>query len=325
MKPVKNIQVKRKEENVYLLSLRGIKKMYLDFMYLSARNKETWFHLIAILTVSIWGSTFIATKSLINHGLTPVEIFTYRFSLAYVCLLAVCHRKMLANSWRDEGFFLLAGLTGGSLYFISENSALEITMASNVSLIVCTTPVLTVLLSSLFFREKLRKGFVIGSLVALSGVALVVFNGSVLLKLNPLGDCMTLVAALSWAFYSLILRRMGNRYSTLFITRKVFFYGLLTLFLYLPFVSSSFHPDRLGLPAVYINLLFLGIVASMLCYISWNACVRMIGASRASNYLYINPLVAVWASHVFLSEPITSTALLGAVLILGGVYMVERL
>ena len=247
-------------------------------MYLSARNKETWFHLIAILTVSIWGSTFIATKSLINHGLTPVEIFTYRFSLAYVCLLAVCHRKMLANSWRDEGFFLLAGLTGGSLYFISENSALEITMASNVSLIVCTTPVLTVLLSSLFFREKLRKGFVIGSLVALSGVALVVFNGSVLLKLNPLGDCLTLVAALSWAFYSLILRRMGNRYSTLFITRKVFFYGLLTLFLYLPFVSSSFHPDRLGLPAVYINLLFLGIVASMLCYISWNACVRIIGA-----------------------------------------------
>lgn len=232
---------------------------------------------------------------------------------------------MLANSWRDEGFFLLAGLTGGSLYFISENSALEITMASNVSLIVCTTPVLTVLLSSLFFREKLRKGFVIGSLVALSGVALVVFNGSVLLKLNPLGDCLTLVAALSWAFYSLILRRMGNRYSTLFITRKVFFYGLLTLFLYLPFVSSSFHPDRLWLPAVYINLLFLGIVASMLCYISWNACVRIIGASRASNYLYINPLVAVWASHVFLSEPITSTALLGAVLILGGVYMVERL
>lgn len=154
-------------------------------MYLSARNKETWSHLIAILTVSIWGSTFIATKSLINYGLTPVEIFTYRFSLAYVCLLAVCHRKMLANSWRDEGFFLLAGLTGGSLYFISENSALEITMASNVSLIVCTTPVLTVLLSSLFFREKLRKGFVIGSLVALSGVALVVFNGSVLLKLNP--------------------------------------------------------------------------------------------------------------------------------------------
>ena len=118
---------------------------------------------------------------------------------------------------------------------------------------------------------------------------------------------------------------MGNRYSTLFITRKVFFYGLLTLFLYLPFVSSSFHPDRLGLPAVYINLLFLGIVASMLCYISWNACVRIIGASRASYYLYINPLVAVWASHVFLSEPITSTALLGAVLILGGVYMVERL
>lgn len=293
-------------------------------MQLSLRNKETWFHLIAVLTVCIWGSTFIATKTLINQGLTPVEIFTYRFSLAYLCLLAFCHQKLMANTWRDEGLFLLAGLTGGSLYFISENSALEITMASNVSLIVCTTPVLTVLLSSFFFKEKLRKGFIAGSLVALSGVTLVVFNGSVLLKLNPLGDCLTLLAALSWAFYSLILRQMGNKYSTLFITRKVFFYGLITMILYLPFAPSSFHLERLCYPLVYGNLLFLGIVASMLCYLSWNACVRIIGASRASNYLYINPLVAVWASHLFLSEPITPTALLGAGLIIGGVYIVEK-
>lgn len=293
-------------------------------MQLSLKNKETWFHLIAVLTVCIWGSTFIATKTLINQGLTPVEIFTYRFSLAYLCLLAFCHQKLMANTWRDEGLFLLAGLTGGSLYFISENSALEITMASNVSLIVCTTPVLTVLLSSFFFKEKLRKGFIAGSLVALSGVTLVVFNGSVFLKLNPLGDCLTLLAALSWAFYSLILRQMGNKYSTLFITRKVFFYGLITMILYLPFAPSSFHLERLCYPLVYGNLLFLGIVASMLCYLSWNACVRIIGASRASNYLYINPLVAVWASHLFLSEPITPTALLGAGLIIGGVYIVEK-
>ena len=293
-------------------------------MQLSLRNKETWFHLIAVLTVCIWGSTFIATKTLINQGLTPVEIFTYRFSLAYLCLLAFCHQKLMANTWRDEGLFLLAGLTGGSLYFISEKSALEITMASNVSLIVCTTPVLTVLLSSFFFKEKLRKGFIAGSLVALSGVTLVVFNGSVFLKLNPLGDCLTLLAALSWAFYSLILRQMGNKYSTLFITRKVFFYGLITMILYLPFAPSSFHLERLCYPLVYGNLLFLGIVASMLCYLSWNACVRIIGASRASNYLYINPLVAVWASHLFLSEPITPTALLGAGLIIGGVYIVEK-
>ena len=293
-------------------------------MQLSLRNKETWFHLIAVLTVCIWGSTFIATKTLINQGLTPVEIFTYRFSLAYLCLLAFCHQKLMANPWRDEGLFLLAGLTGGSLYFISENSALEITMASNVSLIVYTTPVLTVLLSSFFFKEKLRKGFIAGSLVALSGVTLVVFNGSVFLKLNPLGDCLTLLAALSWAFYSLILRQMGNKYSTLFITRKVFFYGLITMILYLPFAPSSFHLERLCYPLVYGNLLFLGIVASMLCYLSWNACVRIIGASSASNYLYIKPLVAVWASHLFLSEPITPTALLGAGLIIGGVYIVEK-
>ena len=128
----------------------------------------------------------------------------------------------MANSLRDELFLLLAGLFGGSLYFITENTALEITQASNVSLLVCTTPVFTQLLSRLFYKEKFRRFFLPGTVIALTGVALIVCNGNETLEFNLSGDLLTLAAAVSWALYCMVLRRLGSAYPTLFITRKVF-------------------------------------------------------------------------------------------------------
>ena len=196
------------------------------------KSKDLLYHSIAILTVIIWGTTFVSTKILINTGLSPVEILLYRFVLAYFCILTIAHRRLWANCVKDEFLLFLSGLCGGSLYFIAENTALGITLASNVSLLICTAPIITTILSHLFYKESLRKGLLYGSLVALFGVGLVVFNGSVLLKVNPLGDFLTLVAATMWAFYCLILKRLSRSYPTLFITRKVFFYGILSLFFY---------------------------------------------------------------------------------------------
>ena len=164
------------------------------------KSKDLLYHSIAILTVIIWGTTFVSTKILINTGLSPVEILLYRFVLAYFCILTIAHRRLWANCVKDEFLLFLSGLCGGSLYFIAENTALGITLASNVSLLICTAPIITTVLSHLFYKESLRKGLLYGSLVALFGVGLVVFNGSVLLKVNPLGDFLTLVAATMWAF-----------------------------------------------------------------------------------------------------------------------------
>lgn len=284
-----------------------------------------WFHLLAAVTVIIWGTTFVSTKVLINNGLTPADIFFYRFLLAYVCIWFVAPRKLLSRSWHDELRFLGLGLSGGSLYFIAENTALGLTFASNVSLIICTTPILTAFLSLLIYKgERLRPRLISGSLLALLGVVLVVFNGSFILHLNPLGDLLTLVAALMWACYCLLLRRMNPHYDTLFITRKVFFYGLLTV---LP--MFVFHPLQLDTtvlfrPLVVANLLFLGIVASMLCYIMWNSTVKQLGAVRTANYIYVVPLVTLLTSSLIIDETITVVSLIGSLLILGGVYLAER-
>lgn len=290
-----------------------------------AISKHYWYHTIAILTVIVWGTTFVSTKVLIGYGLSPSEILIYRFLLAYIGIWFVCPKRLFAKSIKDELLFVAAGLCGGSLYFVFENTALQITLASNVSLIICTSPIFTAFLSYLMYRkEKLKASLIFGSLTALLGVGLVVFNGSFILQINPLGDILTILSALSWAFYGIVLRKVNGRYSTLFITRKVFIYGIITMLPFLAFSRSSLHPELLVQPVIIANLLFLGLIASLLCFIAWNTAVKELGIVQTSNYIYFVPLVTLLTSAIVINEHITLVALLGSVFILFGVYVAEK-
>lgn len=289
------------------------------------QKKDYIWHLTAVVVVGIWGLTFISTRVLIDNGLTPQEIFLLRFLMAYIGIWFISPRKLWCDNWRDELWMLLSGVTGGSLYFLTENTALEVTLTTNVAFIVCSTPLLTLLLSRLLYRrEKATSRLWIGSLLALLGVGLVIFNGNFVLKLSPLGDVLSLTASLAWAVYSLIMRRVSDRYSTVFITRKVFFYGLLTIlpaFLVHPwqFPLSSFSS-----PSVLFNLLFLGLLASLVCFVVWNVILKRLGTVRASNYIYLNPLFTSVGALLFLGEPLTPVALLGAACVLCGVYLASH-
>ena len=288
-----------------------------------SRRPSVGYHILALVTILVWGTTFASTKVLLNHGLTPPEIMFYRFIIAYV-LTWICSRKVWADSWIDEFCLAVCGFTGGTLYFLAENTALDYSITSNVALIVCTTPVLTVLLTCLCYKEQLTRRLVLGSVVALLGVGFVVLNGKVL-KIHPLGDALALVAAMAWAVYSVVIRRFDGRYSTWFVTRKIFFYGIVTM---VPFIAcgmgGGLHLDKLALPVVWGNVLFLSVVASMLCFFSWNLVLEKLGAIRASNYMYTQPLVSLACSVIVLGEPFTPIAFLGTVLILVGIYVAER-
>ncbi len=280
------------------------------------------YHILAILTVTIWGTTFVSTKVLLRYGITPAEIFTLRFLLAYLLLVLFGPRQARwCGSWRDEWRMVGLGIAGGSLYFLTENAALGYAPASNVSLLVCTTPLLTLLLMRLAYpkSERLSRHTVGGSLLALFGVALVVLNGHFSLHLSPKGDLLAISASILWALYTLLLRSVESRYENLLITRKVFGYGLLTILPYHLWQPPHLTLEQLQIPAVWGNLLFLGIVASLLCYASWNKVVREIGTTQSSNYLYLNPIAATVAAALLLDERLTPTAALGALLILSGI------
>lgn len=287
-------------------------------------------HLTALATVTVWGSTFVFTKMLLQAGLSPAQIFTLRFLTAYVLLLvfsAVTHRLSLRSKcWQDEGVMLLLGVTGGSLYFLAENAALLFTTATNASLIVCSCPLFTMLLVALFFRrsERFTRRQATGSLLAFIGMAAVVLNGHFVLRLSPVGDLLAFVACLCWAVYSLLMRYASAFYSPLFITRKVFFYGLLTIIPYY-IVRPGFPSWQLLLrPDVALNLLFLGVVASMLCFLVWNWVIRRLGALVATNWVYLNPVSTILFAWWLLGEQITLWFLLGTVFILLGMFVCDR-
>ena len=288
-------------------------------------NSMLRYHLYALFAVTVWGATFVSTKVLIGFGLSPAEIFLIRFLMAYICLLPFAKGKLWADSWQDELRFAGVGITGGSLYFLAENMALKYAPASNVSLIVCSAPVWTALLLALLYRNERMNGRQIwGSVVAFLGMVLVVLNGRFVLQIALKGDLLAFAAAWLWVLYSLIIKQIGHRYKALFITRKTFFYGLLTIlpwFLYEPFTvdwATLLHPLVAG------NLLFLGVVASMLCYLVWAVAMRELGAVRATNYIYLNPLITILTAAICIAERITPIALLGAGLILYGMWRAER-
>lgn len=288
------------------------------------RNKNTAGHLSAFLTVIIWGTTFISTKVLLTD-FQPVEILFFRFVIGLLALLLVYPHRLKGTTFRQELTFAAAGLCGICLYYLFENIALTYTMASNVSIIISVAPFFTAILTYLFIKgeEKLRKSFFLGFVVAMAGIFLIYFNGS-RLELNPLGDLLALLAALLWACYSVLTKRISSYgYHTILTTRRIFVYGI--LFMIPALFLFDFKPDlkRFANPVLLFNIIYLGLGASALCFVTWNFAVRVLGAVKTSVYIYIVPVITVAASSLILHEKITFLAGLGTVLTLAGLFLSE--
>lgn len=284
------------------------------------KNQNFFGHVGALAVVTLWGTTFVSSKVLLNAGLMPADIFFYRFLMAYCCMLMLSHKRLWSKPVWDELTMVGLGIMGGSLYFLTENMALIYSTTANVSILVSSCPLLTALVLAIFYKsERLSGKQIVGSLIAFVGVVLVVLNGQLVLHLNLRGDLLALTAALTWAFYSLFMKRVMSRYSPDFITRKVFGYGLLTILPYFLLVQPLNTDNALLLqPKIMANLLFLGLLASTGGYLLWNWVMQKLGAMKSTNYLYSQTLITMIAGHVILDEPITWMALCGAAILIVG-------
>lgn len=288
------------------------------------KNKELLGHLVVIFTIIIWATTFISTKILLDY-FAPIEILFYRILLGLIALFIVNPKFIKLKKPSHELLFAFAGLCGVCLYFLFENIALTYTFASNASIIVSTAPFFTAIVNHIFLKndEKFSFNFFIGFIIAMTGIVIVSFNGTKM-QLNPLGDFLSLCAGLVWAFYCVTTRKIASYgYNTIQSTRKIFSYGIVFILIATLKFGFNFDLTLFKNPVCLSNILFLGLGASALCFVTWNLAVKLIGAVKTSAYIYVQPVITVIASSIILHENITPLAVTGIVLILTGLVVSE--
>ncbi|MBU3154636.1 DMT family transporter [Clostridium estertheticum] len=287
-------------------------------------TKTTTGHLSALITILIWGTTFVSTKILLND-FTPIEILIFRFIIGYISLLIVYPHRIKTLNVKQELYFVAAGLFGVTLYFLLENIALTYTLASNVGVIISIAPFFTAIFAQQFLgSEKLTLRFFIGFIVAILGIVLIGFNENIVLKINPLGSILAALAAIVWAVYSVLMKKISEfHFNTIGCTRKVFFYGLFFMIPSIFIFHFRLDLNRFTNLSNLLNILYLGFGASALCFVTWNFSVKVLGAIKTSVYIYIVPVIAVVSSAILLHENITGIAILGIILTLAGLFISE--
>ncbi|GBU11007.1 amino acid exporter for phenylalanine [Erysipelotrichaceae bacterium] len=287
-------------------------------------TKKQFAHACAIFSVIVWGSTFVSTKILLQ-AFTPLEILIFRFLIGYIALFIFTLHKHIKPKKSEEIMFFLAALSGIVLYFLFENIALTLTTASNVGIIIAIAPIFTTLFAAFFLKgEQLKVPFFIGMMLSLLGIIIMsIFNGSAL-SFHPVGDGLALLAAIFWAAYSILIKKIAAfGYPILQTTRRIFGYGLLSMLPCLLFFDFS--PNLAALLSVKNsgNLLFLGLGASALCFLTWNYALDILGATKTSVYIYALPAITIILSWIFLNEIPTVQIIVGIVFVLFGLFIAE--
>ncbi len=286
-------------------------------------SKKVMGHVLALFAIIIWGLTFISTVILLEV-LDPIEIMVFRFGMGYILLCIIYPKQFRFLPWKEEFMVFILGLSGVSLYFLAENISLTYTLPSNVAFILTTAPLYTAIIAHFFSTdEKFDQSVLVGFLFCMVGVFFVMYNSQVKLKIDPIGDLLALAAAVMWGVYSVTLRKIPDKYQPIYIVRKTFFYGLLTI---LPFIKI-FGADMVAKEwsiSIILNLIFLGLIASALCYVFWNKAVLLIGSVQATNYIYCIPLVTVIGSVIILKDEVNALMIIGGIFIVVGVIIADK-
>mgnify|MGYP000087423247 CR=1 FL=1 len=289
-------------------------------------------HVLALVTVLVWAVTFVSTKVLLVH-FAPIEILFFRFVIGFAALALLRPRVLRVQGFKEERWFMLAGATGVTLYYLLENIALTFTTASIVGVVVAAAPLFTGLASAAVLKERLRAPFFVGFAVAMAGVCLVSFAGGAAGALagegigqaGLVGVGLALAAAGTWAVYSIVTKKLSTfGYDSILVTRRTFAWGLAFM---LPTLSIlGFSPDwaSLAAPEMWGNLVFLGLGASALCFVTWNMAVKELGPVKTSLYIYLVPALTVMASAAVLGDPLTPPVIAGVLLTIAGLFLSER-
>ena len=282
-------------------------------------------HAMAMYNVIVWGTTFISTKVLLE-SFGPLEILIYRFVIGYMALWCLKPTCLKWQGLKKELAYFIAGFFGVTIYFLGENISLTMTYTGNVSIIVSTAPLFTAICACLMTKsERPTKYFWGGFILAIAGIAMINMGGAVIDTAHIKGDLLALGAAAVWGIYCVVLNEYIREDVPVIVrTRRIFFYGLITMIPCAFLMNVQFHPERLIEPVNAGNILFLGILATAGAYATWNYAVARLGVMKSSVYIYLIPVITIICSAIILKEEITSGAVCGCLLTMTGLFLSEK-
>lgn len=287
---------------------------------------------LMLCLITFWGSSFVVVKEVLKEGLTPVSIATFRFLVAgALFLVALFLNKVRQPSYRllvekkDIKTLVLLALSGVTLFFMVQYTGISMAGASIASILVCLlAPVLISVFSAWLFREHLKRRQVAGIGAAALGTLTIVAGDVFSSQGNSAflqGSLLLLLTPLMWAGYTLLGKKMMEKYDPFLVVAYVSILGGLLL---VPFslAENSFHLIAAVSLQGWLFILFLAFTCSLLGYYIWFYVMKQVKAAVASSFLFGEPLVTALFAITFVGEKITVSVVAGGLLVFVGVVLV---
>lgn len=287
--------------------------------------KKFFGHFCLLITVIIWGSSFVATKIALGY-FSAVEVMALRLLLALPAMIVVLALRGIRPNYQHGS---VRPLIFGSIILIAhwliQFVGISKTTATNTGWLIAVTPLAMAVASAMFLHERLRKVLWLGVVVASAGVVLLISHGefSNLDWLSSTGDWLVFVSAHTWVVYTIVTRDLLRTHPPLLITATLFTPMAVLSILFVAITSDMQYITAMP-TTVLVSLLYLGILGTAIAHWFWQEGVSRLGAARAGTFLYIEPLATTLVAVPLLHEYFGVSTAVGGGLVLLGVYFAQR-
>lgn len=283
-------------------------------------------YILLVLATCIWGGNFVAGKALVLH-IPPITLAALRWGIAFLCLLpfygkqAWGLRAQFLRNWKILLFLSATGVAGfNTLTYV----AVQFTGSINASLMNSATPIIVVILTWLVMRERFAWSALPGILISMAGVSWIISRGSLsaLLHLSfNKGDLLMLIAVLCWGLYSVGMKKVGGRFpsSPLLLAQVAMAMVMLIPLSLIEWAVKS--PQIAWNSGLFSGLIYIGLFASIVAFLSWNRAIELVGPQRCAGFLNFIPMFSAIFATAFTGESLKLYHLLGAIGIVAGVYL----
>ena len=290
-----------------------------------SESKKVVIYIKLLVTAILWGGTFIAGR-VVAKGVGPFSAAFLRFAVASIFLLFITYKveNRLPPVRKSQVIpLILLGMTGVFSYNVFFFKGLKIIQAGRASVIIACNPVFIALFASYLFKEKLTLTKFAGIAISVTGAIVVISRGSPIeiMKGNVgLGEFFIFCCVMSWAAYSLIGKAVMKDLSPLLSVSYSSVVGAVGLFIpaYLEGMVQHFsHYSKIE----WLGIFYLGFFGTVLGFIWYYEGIKAIGATKASQFINFVPISAVVLAFFFLAEPVTSSLVIGTLMVCAGVYL----